>query len=79
MNKYDYLIAVFTQDETGKGHTAKFVTSTEGSTARWDAGKPAKRFSERTAKDIVYGLALNGYKAGMVTVLAGVTVFANPA
>lgn len=36
-----------------------YVTSTNGSNAFWEAGKPAKAFSMRTAEDICEGLNLN--------------------
>ena len=79
MEKYDYVIAVFTWQGKDKGYTTKFVTGTEGTTALWEAGKPAQRFSQGVAKDIVYGLTVNGFTAGVVATMAGVTTFVNPA
>ena len=79
MKSYDYVIAVFIWQGKEKGYTTKFVTGTDGTTALWEAGKPAKHFPQGIARDIVYGLTLNGFTAGVVTTLAGVTTFVNPA
>ena len=68
--RFDTYVAVFT--EKNGVTTVKWVTSTEGSYAHWDAGKPAKQFAESYAKDIVFGLTLNGYAAAVVKVLHGV-------
>ena len=67
-------VAVFYPNVTDIGPVAKFVTSVEGSTCRWDAGKEAMVFSEEHARDIVYGLTLNGYPAAVLKVLRGVTL-----
>ena len=72
MIKYDTYISVFGlgSDKT----TATFVTGIEKHTASWESGKEAMRFSEEWARDVVYGLILNGYIAGIVKFPHGVTV-----
>jgi len=75
--RFDTYIAVFFPNENGL--VTKFVTSTEGSTAHWEAGREAHLFSESYAKDIVYGLTLNGYAAAVIKVLHGVTLKNRPA
>jgi len=73
--KFDTYVAVFFLNATDLGPVVKFVTSTEGSTCRWDPGQEAMRVSEDWAKDIVYGLTLNGYSAAVLKVLHGVTLY----
>ena len=43
----------------------KYVTSvqTEPKVAKWDEGKEAKTFSKDYAKDLAFGLCVNGYTA----------------
>ena len=43
----------------------KYVTSvqTEPKVAKWDDGKEAKTFSKDYAKDLAFGLCVNGYAA----------------
>ena len=72
--RFDTYVAVFYPNATDLGPVAKFVTSVEGSTCRWDPGTQAAPFSEEHAKDIVYGLTLNGYSAAVLKVLHGVTL-----
>ena len=55
----------------------KFVTGLEGSTALWEDGKPAMSLGESWAKDVVFGLTVNGYAAAVVKVIDGVRL-ANP-
>jgi hypothetical protein len=71
MIKYDTYIAVF---EVGSDKTTAFVTDIDKHTASWESGKEAMRFSEEWARDVVYGLILNGYIAGIVKFPHGVTV-----
>ena len=68
--RFDTYVAVFIEKDGGV--TVKWVTSAEGSWAHWEAGKPAKKFAESYAKDIVFGLTLNGHAAAVVKVLHGV-------
>ena len=68
--KFSTFICVFFTDGKGADIRAKFVTSLEDhNIARWDAGKPAMPFSESLAKDVVYGLTLNGYAAANIPCL----------
>ena len=67
--KFVTCVAITFQDT--KTIQMKFVTGTSGTTALWEQGKPAIPFSEVIAKDIVYGLVLNGYRAIIVKVPAG--------
>ena len=67
--RFDTYIAVFIPK--GDDHIVKFVTSAEGSWAEWLDGLPAKPFAESYARDIVYGLTLNGYAAAVIKVLHG--------
>jgi hypothetical protein len=74
--RYDTFVAVFTND--GEKINTRFVTDLPArNVAEWNAGKPAMRIPETYAKDIVYGLTLNGHAAGVVKVLHGVE-FTNP-
>ena len=45
--------------------TNKYVTSiqTEPKVAKWDDGKEAMTFSKDYAKDLAFGLCINGYAA----------------
>lgn len=45
--------------------TIKYVTSiqTEPKVAKWDDGEPAMTFSKDYAKDLAFGLCVNGYVA----------------
>ena len=45
--------------------TIKYVTSiqTEPKVAKWDDGKEAMIFSKNYAKDLAFGLCMNGYPA----------------
>ena len=67
--RFDTYVAVFFN--TGDAHIVKYVTSAQGSWAEWLDGEKAKPFAESYAKDIVYGLTLNGYAAAVVKVLHG--------
>ena len=67
--KFDTYVAVFF---TNAGTTTvKYVTGVDKNTAEWQAGKDAKPFAESFAKDIVFGLTLNGFAAAVVKVLHG--------
>ena len=68
--RFDTYVAVFFEQDGVT--TVKYVTSAERSWAHWEAGKPAMPISESYARDIVYGLTLNGYAAAVVTVPHGV-------
>lgn len=71
--RFDTYVAILT-DDTGKLST-RFVTGIPGhNTAEWLQGEPAMSMSETIAKDIVFGLTLNGYAAAVVKVLHGVTL-----
>ena len=72
MVKFDTYVCVFA--ETKGGIVTKFVTGTHKSYAEWEDGKEAMRFSEDWARDIVYGLTLNGHPAAVVKVVHGVTL-----
>lgn len=80
--QYVCYVALFWSDspkEDDPDMYARFVTSVSDSPkmAHWEAGEPAMRFSEDYAKDIVFGLCVNGYAAGVVKVPKGVE-FRNP-
>ena len=70
--KFKTHVAVFFADHESPKNCVKFVTGTEGSTALWEADKPAMVMSESFAKDIVYGLTVNGYAAAVIKVVNGV-------
>ena len=70
--KFKTYVAVFFPDHDSPKNYVKFVTGTEGSTALWEADKPAMVMSESFAKDIVYGLTMNGYAAAIIKVVNGV-------
>ncbi len=76
--RFDTYVAVFFEDDHGMTIT-KFVTSAERNTAHWEAGKEAHPFAESYAKDIVFGLTLNGYAAAVIKVLHGVELRNRPA
>lgn len=58
-----YVIGILfpTKTET----TIKYVTSVqiEPKVAKWDDGEPAMTFSKDYAKDLAFGLCMNGYPA----------------
>ena len=71
--RFDTYVAILTDDE-GNMNT-RFVTGIPGhNTAEWKAGQPAMSFYESYAKDIVFGLTLNGHAAAVIKVLHGVTL-----
>ena len=64
-----YVAVIFTENGQER---VRYVTGTSRNTAEWVPGKPAVKLSESFAKDIVYGLTLNGYAAAVVKFLHGV-------
>ena len=71
--RFDTLVAVLEND--GGKITAKFVTGIPSrNAAEWQPGQQAIKFSEDYARDIVFGLTLNGHPAAVVKVLHGVTI-----
>ena len=72
--KFNTYVAVFFENPDGKACRTKFVTGLEKSMALWEEGKPAVVLGEPCAKDVVYGLTLNGYAAAVVKVLNGVNL-----
>lgn len=71
--RFDTLVAVFTEED--KKITTRFVTGIPShNTAEWKPGQPAMTFSESYAKDIVFGLTMNGHAAAVVKVMHGVTM-----
>ena len=74
--KFDSYVAIFTNKD-GDIQT-RFVTDIPArNMAEWNAGKPALALAESYAKDIVFGLTLNGFAAAVVKVLHGVEL-SNP-
>ena len=74
--RFDTYVAVFTNHD-GDIRTRYVTDIPARNMAEWNPGKPAMSLSESYAKDIVFGLTLNGYAAAVVKVLHGVTL-ANP-
>ena len=73
---YENYVAVFFSE--GDNIVTKFVTALQSHNwTEWHDGEPAMKMSESCAKDVVFGLTLNGYAAAVVKVLKGVT-FRNP-
>lgn len=72
-----YVIGILfpTRTET----TIKYVTSVqiEPKVAKWDDGEPAMTFSKDYAKDIAFGLCVNGY-AAVVMIKADYLNLKNP-
>lgn len=72
-----YVVGILfpTQTET----TIKYVTSvqTEPKVAKWDDGEPAMTFSKDYAKDLAFGLCVNGY-AAVVMIKADYLDLRNP-
>lgn len=69
--RFDTYAAVFTEKD-GKVIT-RFVTSIPSRNyAEWKDGEPAMPLSESYARDIVFGLTLNGHAAAVIKVLHGV-------
>ena len=66
-----HVMIMFPEEKPGTA-TFKYVTSVERSYANWDPGQPAMELSEEFARDIVYGLTINGYIAMVVKVVKGV-------
>lgn len=58
-----YVVGILFPTQTGT--TIKYVTSVqiEPKVAKWDDGEPAMTFSKDYAKDIAFGLCINGYAA----------------
>ena len=74
--RFDCYVAVFTEED-GKP-CVKFVTNLPSRNwAEWNAGEPALKINEDYAKDVVFGLTLNGYAAAVMKAVHGVT-FTNP-
>lgn len=73
--KYKTYVAVFFQDHEGNRNLVKFVTGTERSTALWEKDKPAMPMTESIAKDIVFGLTMNGYGAAVIKVIDGTALW----
>ena len=74
---FNTYVAVFFSED-GEVY-ARYVTGIPSrNSAEWKAGEPAMKLSEDYAKDIVFGLTLNGHAAAVVKVLNGVTL-RNPA
>lgn len=72
---FETYVAVFFFDHPGENDPeiySRFVTSTQGSTVLWEADKPAMKFSESYARDIAFGLTVNGWCAAVVKVVKGV-------
>ena len=61
--KEEYVVGVLFPTKTQT--TIKYVTSvqTEPKVAKWDDGKEAMTFSKDYAKDLAFGLCVNGYTA----------------
>ena len=66
--KFQYHVAIITQ-----GNKLKFVTGVNNSTriAEWFIGEPAKALNQTVAKDLVYGLRLNGFNAVIIKAYDG--------
>ena len=74
--RYDTYVTVFFAED-GEIY-ARFVTGIPShNRAEWLAGQPAMKMSEDMAKDIVFGLTLNGHAATVTKALHGVE-FKNP-
>ena len=61
--KEEYVVGILFPTKTQT--TIKYVTSvqTEPKVAKWDDGKEAMTFSKDYAKDLAFGLCVNGYAA----------------
>lgn len=59
----EYAVGILFPGETET--TIKYVTSVqmEPKVAKWEDGKPAMTFSKDYAKDLAFGLCINGYAA----------------
>ena len=74
--KFDTYVTVFFEED-GELYS-RFVTGIPShNRAEWKAGQPAMKMSESMAKDIVFGLTLNGHASAVTKVLHGVE-FKNP-
>lgn len=71
---YAYVGVLF---NSPNGAIVKFVTSVDGNQAHWDAGKPAMKFTESFAKEIVVGLTMNYHPSCVIKVPTG-TELKNP-
>ena len=58
-----YVVGILFPTETET--TIKYVTSVQfdPKVAKWDDGEPAMTFSKNYAKDLAFGLCVNGYAA----------------
>ena len=65
-----YVAVIFTEKNQER---VRFVTGIPSrNTAEWNPGEPAMKLSEGYAKDIVFGLTLNGYTAAVIKFMHGV-------
>ena len=63
MKLKNYIAVVFYEKEE---IYVRFVTGiSDGNIARWERNKDAMQFSHEGARDIVEGLLMNGYRAGI--------------
>ena len=74
--RYDTYVAVFFCED-GEIYTRYVTGIPSHNRAEWMAGEPAMKLSEDYAKDIVFGLTLNGHVAAVIKVLHGV-MLSNP-
>lgn len=69
--RFDTYVAVF--NLINGDRRVRFLTGVPShNSAEWKPGEPAMALSESYAKDIVFGLTLNGYAAAVIKVLHGV-------
>ena len=75
--KEEYVVGILFPTKTQT--TIKYVTSvqTEPKVAKWDDGKEAMMFSKDYAKDLAFGLCVNGY-AAIVMIKPDYLTLANP-
>ena len=76
-SKEEYVVGILFPTKTQT--TIKYVTSvqTEPKVAKWDDGKEAMTFSKDYAKDLAFGLCVNGY-AAIVMIKPGYLTLVNP-
>ena len=71
--RFDTYVAVFFSE--GDQDHVRYVTGIPSrNSAEWKEGQPAMKLSEDYARDIVFGLTLNGYPAAVVKFLHGVEI-----
>lgn len=62
--KYTYYVAIINRTDNHLMFVTEIMSQTK--VAKWEDGKPAKKFTKTTADDLMFGLICNGYDAVVI-------------